>query len=455
MFAFLIGSLNTAASRFFAFEIGRGELGDVERYFRSVFTTHLLVIPVLFIVLETIGLFLLKTKLNIPVERIAAAMWVFHFSVFSTCLSIIQIPMVAMVIAYEKMGIYAYLSIFEAILKVIVAVVISYSPYDKLISYAALLTLSPVVLTASFHIYCRKSFSAYRLTLSFDRCLFKELFGYTGWSFVGSFANIMKMQGVNILLNLFFGPLVNAARGIAVQVNGIVQQFCQNFTVALNPQITKSYSSNDLDAMYRLLKGGAKLSFFLVFFLSLPVLLETEFLLFLWLGVVPEYTVAFVRILLIDTLIGSFAYSMAASIQATGKIRLFQLVVGGLFLFNVPISYLVLKLGYSPVSTAVVSVGISCVAIFARLWVLKREIPALPAWAFIREVFGRCLLVAAFAVTLPLCVRIWGQSDLSTFFIAGFSCVLSVSIFIWLLGMDLEEKRYIKCRLKSKWGRGL
>lgn len=262
MFAFIKGSLQTAASRFFAFEIGRGKQGDVRRYFRSVFTLHLLIVPVLLILLETVGFFFLSTKLNIPQDRMSATMWAFQFSVFGTCLSVLQIPLLAMVIAYEKMGMYAYLSIFEAVLKVIIAVLVSYSPYDKLITYAALLMLSPVGITSLFHLYCRRTFTSYSLRPLLTGTMIKKLFGYTGWSFFGSFAHIMKLQGVNILLNLFFGPGVNAARGIALQANNVVVSFSQNFTLALNPQITKNYSADDLGAMLRLMMWGTKLSFF-------------------------------------------------------------------------------------------------------------------------------------------------------------------------------------------------
>lgn len=362
-----------------------------------------------------------------------ATMWVFQLSVFGTCLSLVRIPLLAMVIAYEKMGVYAYLSIFEAVLKVMIALLVSHSPYDKLITYAALLTLYPAGLTALFHLYCRRTFASYSLRPLFARNMFKELFGYTGWSFLGSFAFIMKMQGVNVLLNLFFGPVVNAARGIALQVNSIVLSFSQNFTVALNPQIIKNYSAGDLSAMFRFMIWGARLSFFLLFFLSLPVLFEADFLLHLWLGTVPEHTVAFVRILLIDSLVGSFAYIMSASIQATGKIRLFQLVVGGLFLFNLPVSYVVLKLGFPPVSTAIVSVIISVVAMLARLWILKRGIPQLPTRVFVCDVFGRSVLVAISATVLPLYVKTLCFGAWCSFFAIGMACVFSIVFFTWFL----------------------
>jgi O-antigen/teichoic acid export membrane protein len=454
MFAFIRGSLQTAASRFFAFEIGRGDQGDVRSYFRSVFTLHLLIIPVLVILLETVGLFFLKAKLNIPLERMPSAMWAFHFSVFGTCLSVIQIPLLAMVIAHEKMGVYAYLSIFDAVLKVAVAVLVSYSPYDKLITYAALLMISPVGLTALFHLFCRRSFQSYSLRPMFERRMIRELFSYTGWSFWGSFAHIMKMQGVNILLNIFFGPVVNAARGIALQVNSMVMSFSQNFTMALNPQIIKNYSSNDLRAMFRLMTWGGKLSFFLLLFLSLPVLFEADFLLHLWLGTVPEHTVAFVQILLIDSLIGSFAYVMATSIQATGKIKLFQLVVGGLFLFNIPVSYVVLNLGFPPVSTAIVSVVISVVAMFARLWVLKRQIPQFPVRMFICDAIGPSVLVAISAIILPFYVKTLLLEEWYSFFASAFACSFSVICFIWLFGMSFDERHYVvksvKARLKGE-----
>lgn len=451
MFAFIQGSLQTAASRFFAFEIGRGAQGDVQRYFRSVFTLHLLVIPVLLLLLETVGLFLLRAKLNIPQERMPSTMWAFQFSVFGTCLSVIQIPLLGMVIAYEKMGVYAYLSIFEAVLKVTVAVMVSYSPYDKLITYAALLTLCPICLTTLFHFYCRRNFLSYSLKPLFVKNMIKELFGYTGWSFFGSFAYIMKMQGVNILLNLFFGPAVNAARGIALQVNNIVLSFSQNFTVALNPQIIKNYSAGELCPMFRLIMWGAKLSFFLLFFLSLPVLFEADFLLQLWLGTVPEHTVAFVQILLIDSLVGSFAYVMSASIQATGKIRLFQLIVGGLFLFNLPVSYVVLKSGFPPVSTAVVSVIVSVVAMFARLWILKWQIPQLPTKAFICDVFGRSALVAISATVLPLYVKTLCIGEWRSFFVISTACVFCTGLSVLFFGLVSRERglifsKIIACR---------
>lgn len=354
MFTCINAAMVSSTQRFLNFELATGN----EERLRSVFNTSIQIhalIAILIIVLgETVGLWFLLKKLVIPESRMTAAMWVYHCSVLTCAVNIISAPYNADIIAHEKMYAFAYISILDVSLKLFIIYLLLISPVDKLITYAILTLLVQLLIRYIYSRYCHKHFKESKLELRINKPLFKEMSWFAGWSFLGNFASILYTEGLNIMLNIFFGPIVNAARGIAVQVQTAVQQFVSGFQTALNPQITKNFAIGNMEQMHSLMFRSARFSFLLLFFVSLPVLLETDYLLTLWLKVVPENTVVFTRIMICISLIYTTANPCVVANQATGKVKVYQMVVGGILLTILPISYIVLKLGAPAYSVFIV-----------------------------------------------------------------------------------------------------
>ena len=264
LFSFFNGALSSATSRFITYELGRENRIGLEKNFRTAFTIHLILAGIILILAETIGLWFVNNKLIIPVERLFAANIIYQFSVLSCVVTIMQVPLNAEIIAHEKMTIYAYMGILDASSKLLIAFFINTCNSDKLIAYGFLLFVTTILLFLVYHIYCKRKFGEYNPSLFYDKSTFKGMLSYSGWSLWGSMAYVLKDQGVNMALNIFFGPVVNAARGITYQVNTALNSFTQNFTIAMNPQIVKSYACNDYNRMFLLFFTGAKFSFFLL-----------------------------------------------------------------------------------------------------------------------------------------------------------------------------------------------
>ena len=363
MFSFLNSSMASATQRFLSFELGKNDLIQLKKVFSMSVNIHVIIALAIFILAETIGLWFLNTKLVIPAERLYAANWVYQFSILSFMVTILSVPYNAIIIANERMKVYAYVSIIEVILKLIILYILVWFGFDKLKLYAILVFFVSAIIWLIYKTYCNSNFSESKYQYYWDKPLFSTLMNYAGWNLFGNLAVVTMVQGINIMLNLFFGPIVNAARGIAYQVNGAVNSFVINFQMAMNPQIVKSYASGDLKYMHKIIFQGAKYSFFLLFILSLPILLETELILKIWLKNVPEHTIIFTRLAIINVLIDSISGPLMTAAQATGNIKKYQAIVGGLLLLILPISYLFLIMGYPPEITLYISISISIIAL--------------------------------------------------------------------------------------------
>ena len=345
MFSVLSGSLSTAISRFITYELGKGNKENLNKIFSSAVTIQFGLAGIIILLAETIGIWFLNIKMNIPEVRMEAANWVFQFSILTFAINLISVPYNASIIAHEKMSAFAYISILEAVGKLTIAYLITISPIDKLIFYAILMCAVALVVRLTYGNYCKRHFSECTYHFSWDKLLLKQMFGFAGWNFIGASSAILRDQGGNVVINLFCGPTVNAARGIAFQVNNAVNQFVTNFMTALNPQITKSYASGDKEYMMTLIFQGARLSFYMLFLLSLPILVNTHYILTLWLKMVPEHAIAFVQLTLIFALSESISQPLITAMLATGKIRNYQIIVGGLQMMNLPVSYILLRIG--------------------------------------------------------------------------------------------------------------
>ena len=442
MFGFISGPMSGTTQRYLNFELARGDGKRLQRIFNTSMQIHALIALFIIILGETVGLWFLLNKLVIPDGRMTAAMWVYQCSIVSCAINILSTPYNADIIAHERMSAFAYISILEAGLKLIIVFLLVISPIDKLIVYAILIVLVQLIIRYIYSSYCHRHFAESSLEFAFDKSLFKEMSGFAGWSFVGNLAGILYTQGLNMMLNIFFGPVVNAARGIAVQVQGTIQQFVGGFQTAINPQITKSFASGELKEMHSLMFRSARFSFLLLFAISLPVLLETEFSLHAWLGNVPDGAVIFTQLMICISLIYTTANPCVIANQATGKVKVYQLVVGGILLTILPISYIALKMGAPAYSVFIVHFCVESVAQIARMLMLRKLIN-LPVRQYLKNIYFPVILTVAVAVICPVIVRHQMDQGWLRFIIVGLSCVISVGLSTLFIGLTRSERRFV------------
>ena len=439
MFTFINAAMVSSTQRYLNFELVRGDANQLRSVFSTSLQIHALIALAIIVLSETVGLWFLNEKLVIPEARMNAAMWVYQCSILSCAVSIMSTPYNAVIVAHEKMSAFAYISILDVSLKLLVVYLLVVLPFDKLIILSILTLLVQLFIRYIYTLYCHRHFPESYFQFRFNKTLFKEMFGFAGWSFWGNLAAILYTQGLNMMLNIFFGPIVNAARGIAVQVQSAVQQFVGGFQTALNPQITKNYASNNLPQMHSLMFRSARFSFLLLFFLSLPVLMETNFILTLWLKTVPDDAVIFTQIMICISLIYTTANPCVIANQATGKVKIYQMVVGGILLLILPISYVVLKLGAPAYSVFIVHFCIESVAQFSRMYMLRNLIH-LPLWQYMKNIYIPIISTVAIAIILPLVVRMQFAEGWLRFLAVGFTCVLSVGASSYFIGFTKQER---------------
>lgn len=448
MFAFINGGMVAATQRFITFEIGKGNMDKLKKVFSTSLQIHAIISLIIVVLGETVGLWFLYEKMVIPESRMVAAMWVYQCSIVACVVNIMSIPYNADIVAHEKMSAFAYISIIEVSLKLAIVYLLMVSPWDKLIVYAVLLLLVQMSIRFVYSHYCQKHFEETIYRNYWDKPLLIEMISFAGWSFWGGLAGVLYTQGLNMMLNVFFGPIVNAARGIAVQVQSAVQQFTTNFQMALNPQITKNYAVGDLEQMHSLMFRSARFSFFLLFFLTLPILIETNFVLTIWLKNVPNDTVIFTQLMIAISLIYTIANPCVVANQATGKVKVYQAVVGGILLLILPISYVVLKLGAPAYAVFIVHFFVECLAQLARMIMLRKMIN-LPLIAYFKNIYVPVFCVVLVASLLPIYVNSMFDEGWHRFIIVGFTCVLSVSLTVFTFGFTASERLFFINKAKS------
>lgn len=348
MFTFLNGTLSSGTQRFISYGLGEGNIDKLKQTFSSTMTLHLLLSIGILILGETVGLWYVYNKLNIEPGRFNAAMWCYQLSIISTVVSIIQVPFNSALIAHEKMGVYAYMSIFDAVGKLAAAYLIVIVPVDRVIFYSTLTFFIVLIQTYLYNRYCRQHFEECSFRFGYDKLIFKEILSFSGWNIIGCLAAVAQGTGVNLVINSFCGTAVNGARGIALQANSWVNRFVESFLTALNPQITKSYARCDFKRTGSLVCNGAAFGSYLVLFLGIPLFIEIEFILNVWLGQVPKHTVFFLRIMLIEAVFRTMGTPTITAIHATGKMKAVNLSVAVILLLIVPISILLFYMGCTP-----------------------------------------------------------------------------------------------------------
>ena len=371
MFSFLNSTLATSSQRYFSIELGKGDKKRLNQWFCLNITTFSLFILAFIVIAETVGLWFVNYKMTIPEERMFAANVVYQLSILTFCIHFFNIPYNALIIAHEKMSAFAYISIVEAAAKLVIVYILSIITWDKLVVYGLLMFLTSCGITSSYIIYNRLHFSESRFRPYWNKREMAEMLGFSGWHFFGTFSVVVRSQGINILLNLFFNPAVNAARAVAFQVYHAISQLSGNFFTAVKPQIYKSYAAGEREQLFKLVLRSSIMCSFLVSILVFPILANTPYILGLWLKSVPDYAVLFTQLVLINGLIDATHGPTIATALATGRIRNYQLVVATLNILNLPVSYVVLKLGAEPTSTIVVSIALSFVSTLVRAYLLK------------------------------------------------------------------------------------
>jgi Na+-driven multidrug efflux pump len=443
MFGFLNNSMSISVQRFLSFEIGCGNKHELNRIFNASLLAHIIIAILILIVAETLGLWFVKTQLNIPIDRFDAAIWVYHSVVISCAFTITQVPYNAIILSKEKMAVYAYISIVEVLLKLVIVYLLLFGNFDKLELYGVLTTCVTIIIALLYRAYAMHNFPEVKVRLVWDVPILKRITGFAGWSMFGEIAWIFAEQGVNILLNVFFCPIVNAARAISEQIYAAVSRFVSSFQVAVNPQLIKQYATGELVEMKILLFRSTRFSFFLLLLFSIPLLLEMDYILKLWLSTVPEHASLFCRLVLISALFNSLSNLLATVARAYGKIRKYQIIVSSVIMLNFPISYLILKMGGIPESTMLVYMCISALLLIIRLYLVKPMIE-LSIRKFIQDVLFPITKVCVTASIIPILFYFMMEQSFLKLCLSTIISIASVGVSVYFVGMNTQEQNQVK-----------
>ncbi len=444
MFGLVTGALATAVTRFLNIEMGQGNSNNLKLIFSTSIYIHAIIAIIISIITEFIGLWFVYNELTIPENRLNAAVWVFHCSVATFAINLISIPYNALIIAYENMKIYALVSLVEVILKLIAAYILVMFSMDKLQLYGIIILCISLIIRIIYQIYCNRKYCESHLIWKFDKTLIRKMLAFASWNMIGSASVIMANQGVNILINIFCNPIVNAARALAVQIETAVTQFSSNFMTALNPQIVKCYGAEDYKQYKTLMIYGSKFSVILLSILSLPILLETEYVLKLWLNVVPNHSVEFVRLILVFSISEAFSTTFTIGLLATGKLKKLMIFVAGTRMINLPLSLIVLNYFRIPELTIIISILLSQVCLIIRLNLLKEFID-IDTWSYyIKTVLKTSILIIISFMVTDYIVKPFFQESFIRLLFSSISVEFTLLTLIYYLGFNKTERNRIK-----------
>ena len=446
MFSMISASLSSAITRFMTYELGKNNSVKLPIVFSTSVNIQIILVLIIICIAETIGLWFLNYHLVIPENRIDAANWCYQFSLITFSINLISVPYNASIIAHEKMSAFAYISIIEAIGQLIIAFLIQQNPFDRLILYGLLLCLLAILVRFIYTIYCNRQFKECHFSLLIDKRLIKQMLFFAGWNMYGTCSAVLRTQGNNILLNMFFGPAVNGAQAIATKVNAVVANFVQKFIVAINPQITKSYAVGDKENMFNLVFQGGRFSFYLILLLSMPIILNTNYILVIWLKLVPEYTVIFIQLILILEMCESLSHTMVTAILAEGNIKKYMLIVGSLQMLNVPINLLLLIFGSEPYMIYIIAITISQICLLFRLVVLHKQM-GLNLKKYIKQVYLNVIKVSLLSMISPYLFSLYFSNTFFSFIMVSLVSILSVGIVEYYIGCSFKEREYLKMKL--------
>lgn len=449
MLAFLNGSMSVATQRFLTVELGRKDYEGYNRVFNMAVLIHVSLAVFILVAAETVGLWFVNVHLNIPAERMYAANWIYQATVLSAILGILQTPYNASIVSHERMHVYAYVGLGESFGKLLLVFALLMYPYDRLVVWGFAMFTLQFIVAMIYRVYCIRKIPACKLHLVWNKSIFRSMAGFTGWNMFGTIAWLLKDQGANILMNLFGGPAVNAARGVSCQVTGAIQNLTNGFQSAVNPQLTKKYAIRDTDATCRLLCKSSKISYFLLFFIALPVMLEADFVLNLWLVEVPPMSSLFTRIIIIEALFSTFGSPMITALMATGNIKWYQIVVGTLLLLNIPVAYILLKSGYPIATPLVVSATFIMLGNILRFLFCRRQL-GLSGRQYVWNVLLPVVAVTILSLVFPLGVHAYMSEGWNRLLLTTLVSCLTISVLTYTIGLTASERTFVVSWVKPK-----
>ena len=452
MATFLNSAMVSATQRFMSYELGSGDFLSQNKVFCSSINIHFIVCLIIFLLAETLGLWFVNSQLNIPEERVVAANWVYQASITSFVINVISIPYNSLIVAHERMSAFAYISIIEVILKLIIVYLLLVIPFDKLICYSIMMVIVAFIIRLCYTIYCKRHFkeSIYHLNL-YDKQLLRKMFSFAGWSLLGNLGFSFKDQCSNILVNIFFGPTVNAARSVGLHVSTLINTFATNFTMAMAPQITKQYAAGNIEESRKLVFAGSRYSFYLLSIISVPVFLNIDYVLDLWLVEVPEFASDFLKLSLLTSLLFALSRCVTTAIQATGNVKWFQIGVSIILLSELPAAWILLKIGFPPYSVMWPTVFTYLIAVFFRFFIIRYYLPEYDFKEYFIYVVLRCLGILAISYYISLQLFQGFDVSFSSFLITSFASLIITTITIFFLGINHNERIFIIDKIEDSF----
>lgn len=445
LFAFVTTTLSTSASRFMSYSIGKGEQNELRKVFSNAFIIHLYVALIVLILGETFGIYLVNYVLNIPDSRLFACNILWQTVIVGSCISILSVPMSAMVISHEKMNVFAYIGMFDIFARLFIVFLVKYSPFDKLISLAFLNLGVSVFDILFYYIYCKLKFSEVILFCLYkDKDVQKSMLGLIGWNIIGALANMLRHTGLSLLLNIFFGPVANASNAIAYRVNNAIMGFTGNFTTAVNPQITKAYAAAEYEGLKKLIFRSGKLTYYMLMLICFPIIFECEYILHVWLGTsIPEETFVLTRLVLVIAMIDTFTFSIGCAVQATGNVKNYQLVVSGIALLIFPISWVLFKCGYPLYWGLIIYMICSILSLLSRLYFIETLLH-IRVVDYCKNVFFRTSLSSFLCLIYPIIVCNCMVDSTIRCITIVLGCVIFSLIIIWFIGLNQSERNFFR-----------
>ena len=440
LFTVINAALVNSTSRFITVSLAKRDTLNTRQIFNMAFLLHLFVGIFIVVIGETVGLWYLHNKLVIPEGREIAAEWLYQFTIVAAFLNTIIVPYNATIIAHEKINVYAIIQIIDVVLKLIIVFLLKIAPFDKLVFYALLILLVTVFNVAVNYIYCQRKFMEVKFLFYWSWNLFREILKFVGWALFGNFSYMFYTQGINLLLNAFCGPAVNAARGIAVQVQNVVAQMASNVQTAINPQIIKTYATDNLERMHSLICVSSRFCYYLLFFIALPIMLEANYILELWLGAVPEHTVNFIRLTLVIVLLDAFINPMFTANLATGKLNMYYIPISINSICFMFITYFSIKYSRIPESVFICYLAMTALGVIIRLFVMNRQIKLAPGTYFIKAILP-IVIVTITSTILPLLSHLYIDGDIPRLLVTLVVSMVSVGFFVTFFGISKTERQ--------------
>ena len=445
MFSFLTSTLASASQRYLSYDLASADSQKLKETFGLIMFTYIVMAMASILMIEMVAVWFVNEKMTIPEERLYAANWVLQFSILTYIIHVLSSPFLSAIIAHENMNVYAYISILDVFLKLFMVFILRMVVFDKLILYSILMFLCSLCITLCYVIYCMRNYVESHFLFHYDKRRLREMISYAFWNVIGTIAGLLRSQGVNILLNLFFSPAINAARAIAYQINNAVNSFSQNFYTAVRPQIVKNYASHQFECMNTLIMRSSRLAFYLLLIISLPVIINASLVLKIWLGSPPEYTVIFVQLILVNALIEVFNLPLAAGVQASGNIKSYQMTIFSINLLNLPISYLMLYNGFSPETTVYVSIILALLSFIPRLIISHRRY-SIPIFDYVKFVLFRACVVAliCYSCCKLLSIIVDSNNSIGGFLLSVICSIIMQLFVIFLVGLTHVERIMVK-----------